>query len=68
MSSIGCFRGPVKIGLRRQWHVASWRIWPRPSDILFPPPALLADGEAFDDYVDRFWFELLIDDPALPRV
>lgn len=56
---------PVKIALRREWHLATWRIWPRPTGILFPPPALLADGEAFDGYVDRFWFDLLIEDPRV---
>src|SRR6476659_2075249 len=29
----------------------------------FPPPVLLVDGEAFDEHVDRFWFELLISEP-----
>ena len=51
---------PVRVTLRREWKLATWQIWPKPKDILFPPPALLADGEAFDDYVDSFWFDLLI--------
>jgi hypothetical protein len=54
----------VRIGLRKGWHQATWKIWPRPTDILFPPPMLLTDGEAFDKYVDQFWFDLLIEDAA----
>jgi hypothetical protein len=58
---------PVRIALRRPWALATSQIWPKPRDTLFPPPSQLRDGEAFDVLSDRFWFELLVNDPALDR-
>lgn len=50
------------------YHLSLARIWPRRgSDIAWPGFRVLPDGDAFEEFSDRFWRELRLYTPQLAR-